>query len=238
MTNHPSNIRCAPKNLASFYTVNSFHTVLQRHRVTAVVSHNTLGFTGRTRSVKNVKGISCQHRHAIRHFTIRVSQRLIPIKIACTHRSLALRSLKDDAGFRLVRCEINRFINKRFVGNRVRELNTAGSRQQNPRFRIINSRRQLPCSKTAEDHRVHCTYARTGEHCYGRFRNHRHIDDNSIALYDTEVLKSASKKCDIVSQLSIGICLYGVRDRRVINQCRLIRPAVVDMEIERDVRRV
>jgi hypothetical protein len=56
---------------------------------------------------------------------------------------------------------------------------------------VVDAGGKLVRGETAEDHRMHGAEPRGGEHCQGGFRNHRHVDEDAVALFDALVAARA-----------------------------------------------
>ncbi len=68
-----------------------------------------------------------------------------------------------------------------------------------------------------------------------RFRDHRHVDDDAIALADAELDQRARELCDQVAEFAIGVGADDIRCRAVVDDRRLLTPAGIDMPVERVV---
>lgn len=58
--------------------------------------------------------------------------------------------------------------------------------------------------KAGEHHRVDGTDAGAGEHGEGRFRDHRQVDADPVALADASALQQIGQAADLVVQLAVG----------------------------------
>ncbi len=58
--------------------------------------------------------------------------------------------------------------------------------------------------EAAEHHGMDGADARAGQHGVGRFRNHRHVDGDAVALLDVAVAQNVGEAADLVVQLLIG----------------------------------
>ena len=74
--------------------------------------------------------------------------------------------------------------------------------------------------------------AGAGQHRDHGFRHHRHIDDDPVALADTEILQHAAEACDLVGQLGVGVRAGALGDGAVVDQRRLGAPSLLDVPVE------
>ena len=91
---------------------------------------------------------------------------------------------------------------------------------------------KLVRGEAAEDHGMHGTEARAGEHRDRGFRNHRRVDDDAVALGDALLGESSGEPSDEIAKFSVseGFDLRG--NRTVVNQCGLIAAAAFYVEVE------
>ena len=59
--------------------------------------------------------------------------------------------------------------------------------------------------------------AGAGQHRDDRFRDHRHVDDDAIALGDAEILQDGGKRFHLRQQLGVGDRLFVASDRAVVD---------------------
>ena len=72
------------------------------------------------------------------------------------------------------------------------------------RLAILDAAGERIRREAAEHHRMDGADARAGEHGVGRFRNHRHVDGDAIALLDVAIAQDIGETADLVVQLFIG----------------------------------
>ena len=94
-------------------------------------------------------------------------------------------TLQDDACARLVRCEIDRAIEQRLVRYHAAGFDAAAGRNDDIGFRIVDARREFAGGEAAEHHRMYRPDAGAGQHGHGRFRDHRHVNNDAIAFART-----------------------------------------------------
>ncbi len=204
----------------------------------AIVAHHALRNARGTRRVENIERIGCCHGHALARLGVvdRIFPHLAPVVVAALRElRLALRTLEDHAGLRLVLREIDRLVEQRLVGHDACALDTAAGGEDDLRLAIIEAGGELFRCKPAEHHRVDGADARASEHCEHRLRHHRHVDDDAVALLHAEVAEDSAEQLHLGQHAAVGEGLHGVGDRRVVNQRRLVIAAGEHMTIERVV---
>ncbi len=77
--------------------------------------------------------------------------------------------------------------------------------------------------------------SRAGEHRHHRFGDHRHVEDDAIALADALSRDHPGDARHLVAQLAIGEGLLGVGEWRIVDQRRLLRAATLHVPVERVV---
>ena len=234
----PADIGGAPIDLAGFYAIEVLHRPGERHAVAAGVAHHALGLASRARGVEDVERIGRLHRHARRRLGSR--QCLVPVEVAAPHhRGRGLRALQDDHARHLVRGLLDRLVDQRLVFHDARGFDAAGRRQDQLGRAIVDAAGKFLGREAAEHHRVHRAQSRAGEHRHHRFRDHRHIEDDAVALGHALGRDHAGDPRHLVAQLAIGEALLGTGDRRIVDQRRLVGPVVswstVHMPVERIV---
>ncbi len=85
--------------------------------------------------------------------------------------------------------------------------------------------------KAAKYDGVHGAEASAREHCDHGLGYHRHVDQHPVALRDALGRERPRKKRDFGSKLPIGIGAPRVRDRAIVDECRLVA-ALVDVPVE------
>ena len=110
-----------------------------------------------------------------------------------------LRPLQDDAGLWLDAGKPDRLIEQRLVLHDAAGLEPAARRKDQLRLGVLDPRRQLLGSEAAEHHRMYRTDPRAGQHRDDGFRHHRHIEDDAVALGDTEIGMTAASACTSLS---------------------------------------
>ena len=146
-----------------------------------------------------------------------------------------LRPLQDDAGLRLDAGEPDRLVEQRLVLHDAAGLDPAARREDQFWLGVVDAGRQLLGGKAAEHHAVHRADPRAGQHRDHRFRHHRHIEDDAVALCDAEILHDGGERLHFLQHLGIGEFRDRVGQRRIVDQRDLVGAAAGDMAIERVV---
>ena len=148
------------------------------------------------------------------------------------HLAFELRPLEDDAGLRLVLGEADRQVEQRLVFDQAAGLDAAARRQHQLGLGVVDAGRQFLGGETAEHHRMDRADARAGEHGEQRLGDHRHVDDDAVALADAEIDERRGERRDLVLQLAIGDAPLRMGDRAVVIDRRLIAAAGGDMAVD------
>jgi hypothetical protein len=77
--------------------------------------------------------------------------------------------------------------------------------------------------------------ARAGIHREQRFRHHRHVEDDAVALGDAEVLQDRGERLHFAQKLRISDDALRAGDRRVVDDRRLIGAATLHVAVDRVV---
>jgi hypothetical protein len=86
--------------------------------------------------------------------------------------------------------------------------------------------------KAAEDDGVDRPDSGAGEHGDGRFRHHRHVDDDPIALVDALLRKGPREAADEVEQLGVGDRALRLGNRAVVDDGGLLAAAGGDVAVD------
>ena len=237
MADHPADVRGGPEHLARLHAEEMAHGPFERDHVAAIVAHHALRNAGRTRGVEHVERIGGCDRHAfgLAPFGPRGVDGARPIPVAAVvKRACELRSLEDEAGFRLRGGERDRLVEQRLVGDDPGALDAAGGGEDDLRLGVVDAGRELLRRKAAEDHGMDRPDAGAGQHREAGLRDHRHVDDDAIAFDDAHLLQHGGQRRHLVLQLGIGDAALRVGDRAVVDDCRLVA-ARGDMPVDRVV---
>jgi hypothetical protein len=115
-----------------------------------------------------------------------------------------LRPLQDDAGLRLDAGEFDGLVEQRLVLHDATGLEPAARREDQFWLGVLDPGRKLPRGKAAEHHAVHRADPRAGQHRDHGLRNHRHIEDDAVALGDAEIGHDGGERFDLGQHLRVG----------------------------------
>jgi len=197
----------------------------------AIITHYALRLSRRTRCIENIKRVRCRDGDAVGRFCRRHLIR--PIEIMAIRQIAGLFfTLQNHAGGDLMAGQSLRFVQQRLVRNDSPRLDPAGRRENYLRRAIIDPCRQLVGGKSTKDDRMDRAQTRACEHGNRRFRHHRHVDDDPVALLDTVLLQDARALRDRVAQFRIGVSLLLTGDRTVVNQRQLVGTPLLHMPVD------
>ena len=238
MADHPAHVRGRPVHVAGVHVVDVLHGPFERHQVPAVVAHGTLGLTGGARRIQDVQGVGGGHGHPV--VGLGPGHQVVPVHVAPgDHLRLGLGPLHDDAFFRLVPRQLDGPVEQRLVFDDAVDLDAAGRRNDRLRLGVVDARRQFVAGEPAEDDRMHGADAGARQHGDHRLGHHGHIDDDPVALADSQAGEAAGEPGDDIAEFPVGIGPDRVAgDRAVVDEGRLIGPAAVHVTVERVVARV
>ena len=144
-----------------------------------------------------------------------------------------LRALQDQAGIRLGARELDRLVEQRLVGARPVLASTPHEADRMSfGSRVFDAGRQLIRREAAEHHRMDGADAGAGQHGDRRFRDHRHVEDDAVALRDAKVLEHGAEHCGLRLQLRIGERALRARDGAVVDDRRLPAPPGRDVAVD------
>ena len=111
-------------------------------------------------------------------------------------------------------------------------LETAARRQDDLGLAVVNPDSEFACGEATEHDGMNGADARAGEHGDDRFRHHRHIEDDAIALADAEVAQHAAEHLRLSQQAMIGDGALYTCERRIVNDCSLLAASGIDVTID------
>ena len=144
----------------------------------------------------------------------------------------ALRPLKHDTGLRFVFGEADREIEQRLVFHDPARLDAAGRGENELRLGVVDAGRQLVGGKAAKNHRMHRADPRAREHRDDGFGDHRHVDDDAVALADAEVHQDRSQRRDLVEQFGVADAALGRGDGTVVEDRRAVAAPRYDVSVQ------
>ena len=237
VADHPADVGGGPIDLARLDAIEILHRPRERDHVAAIVADDALGNSGRPRSVEDIERIGGGDRHAVvdragEHD--RLVAHLRPIVIAAgDERRLLLRTLQDEAGVGLMAGEPDRLVEQRLVLDDAAGLEAATRGQDHLRLGVIDAGRELVRREAAEHHRMHRADPRAGQHGDHRFRHHRHVEDDAVALLDAEIAQDGGQYLSLDLQAVIGDGALLAGEREIVDDCGLIATAPHDVAIDR-----
>ena len=89
---------------------------------------------------------------------------------------------------------------------------------------VLDARRKLLRGEAAEHDRVDRADAGAGQHGDGGLGDHRHVEDDPVALSDAHLLQDGAERRRLVQQLAVGERALRARDRAVVDDRRLLAP--------------
>ena len=241
MTDHPADVGSRPEGLAGLDAELVPHRPFERDHVAAIVAHDALGLAGRAGGVDDVERVGRGDRHAFdRPSGIAGSADMLGIVEVAAGLQIAgeLLALQDQAFFRRVRGQRDRLVEQRLVGDDAAGLEAAGGRDHHFRPRVVDAGGEFPGGEAAEHDGMHGADAGAGEHGDRRLGDHRHVDDDAIALADAVVAEHGGERHHLVPELAIGEAPDPARDGAVMDQRDLLAAALLDMAVEAIVGRV
>ena len=87
----------------------------------------------------------------------------------------------------------NGAVQQGFIGNHFFDFNAAGGRDNHLGFGVIDAGGQFVGRKSAENHGMDGAEPGAGQHGDGRFRDHGHVDQNPVSLYNPAGSQCAGK---------------------------------------------
>ncbi|MGY3427088.1 hypothetical protein ACVWZW_007592 [Bradyrhizobium sp. F1.13.4] len=143
--------------------------------------------------------------------------------------------MQHDAGLRLCARKPDRLVEQRLVLHDPAGLDAAARRQDQLWLRIVDAGGELFRGKAAEHDGVHSANARAGEHRDDGLRDHRHIEDDAIALGDTKILHDGGERLHFGQQFGVAEFGDAICQRRIMDQRDLVGAAAFDVAVERVV---
>ena len=228
VAHHPADVRGGPHDLAFAHVVNVLHGPRQRHGVTAVVAHHTLGLTRGPGGVEDVERIGGRHGHGGRGFGL--FQGLGPgqpcggVRHAVSalarvgHGVLETLSFVDQDRRRRVVTDRQGLLDGRDVLDPAFGFNATRGRHDHGRLGIVDAAGELPRSEPTEHHRVNRAQTSTREHPDHGLRNHGHVQQNTVPLLHALVRERTGKQRHALQELAVGDLFLDVQHGRVVNE--------------------
>jgi hypothetical protein len=181
---------------------------VQGDRVAAAVTHDSLGFSGRSGRVEDVEGIGGGDGNAVGRR--RGGDQVGPVEIVRPQRGCFLRALQDHTLLRLVDGEFDGPVEQGFVRDDTLALDAAGGGDDHLGGGVVDAEREFARGEPAEHDRVDRADARTGQHRDGGLGDHRHVDHHAVAVSHAELRECSGEGCHLVPQLRVAVGALGV----------------------------
>ena len=198
----------------------------------AVVADDSLGPPGRARCVEHVQRVGGRDGHRIHR--LGVGHQVVPVQVAAGQGLAgALVPLHDDACGRGVLGDVERGVDHRLVVDGAGRLDAAGRGDDGGGPGVVDAGGQFVRREAAEHHRVHRAKPRTRQHRDDGLGDHRHVDDDAVALVDAEAAQRAGEPRRLVEQFAVGVGALRAGHRRVVDQRGLVAAAAFDVAVQR-----
>ena len=217
------------------------HRPFQRDHVAAGVAHDALRTARGAGGVENIKRVGRGHglaRGLEGPAPRRFHQNFVVVVAALDKLRRMLRALHENAIIGFGGRNLDSLVEQRLVLHDAVRLDAAGGGNNHLRLRVLDADGKLVRGKPAEDDGMDRADARAGEHRDQRLGDHRHIEDDPVALLDARFEKHAAKSLNLVEKLRISVDALLSRDGTIVDQSRLIAPAVQHMAVETVIGRV
>ena len=203
VTGDPTDIGGTPVDLAILVIEYQLVGHRRLQQVTGGAVQHAFRLAGGARGIKNEQWIVGIHRLGFANVA-GIGQRLvIPDITAILPCHLATATLDDD------RCMHMRALLQRLVGIGLKWQRLAGTNRlvgsdQALTVRIENPAGQGIRRECTEHDGVHRTDAGTGQHRDRGFRNHRHVNRDSVTFFDTAIFQYIGEFADIGMHFAVG----------------------------------
>ena len=128
--------------------------------------------------------------------------------------------------------DIDGFIEEWFIFDDTVRLDSARSADDHLGCAVVDSFSEFVCSESAEDDGVYSADSYDSEHSDDGFRNHGHIDDDAVAIFDAVIFEDAGEESDFLSEFVVSVGLFSVCDGAIIDESGLDSSSFVDMSVE------
>ena len=204
----------------------------------AVVADDPLRLARRAGGVEHVERIGRRDLDALGRGDRVAAHHRRPVDVVLPELGLHLLALEDDAVVGLVGAAPDRRVEHRLVGDRPVRLDAARGGDDDLGRRVLDARGELGRGEAAEDDRVDRADPRAREHRDERLGDHRHVDDDAIALVDPERPQHPGELRDLLQELGVGQRAGGAGDGALVDEGGLVGAAGDDVPVERVVARV
>ncbi|MPL75488.1 hypothetical protein SDC9_21312 [bioreactor metagenome] len=228
----PTHVRGGPEPVARLDVVDVLHRPVQRDEMAAGGPDHALRCAGRARGVEDIGGVVALDRHAFgrAHAILKA----VPGEVAAFDQLRHfLLALEDHAELGLVGGDVDRLVKQRLVMHDAVRFEAAGGGDDRLRRAVVDPHRKLMRGEPAEHHRVDRADAGAGEHRLERLGDHRHVDDDAVALLDAAHAQRAGERGDALLQFFIGDALGRMGDRAFVHDRDLVAATGQNMAVDR-----
>ena len=212
----PADIRGRPEHVARAYVVNMAHRPGQGDHMAAGMAHHALGLAGCPRSIEDVGWVIALDRFAIGGGDAGLEA--VPVQIPAGDQGCDLLfALEDHAEIGFVGCLVDGAVQKRLVMDDAPRFEPARGGDDRARFRVVDPHRQFMRGEPAEDDRMHRADPGAGQHRLQRLGDHRHVEDDAVALGHAARLQRPGETCHARLQFGIGQLADRAGDRAVVD---------------------
>ena len=200
----------------------------------AIFAHHALGRPRRPRGVEDIERIAGQERHGRRDRIVRsLGPQRRPIDIV-RRRKIGFEpiTLEEHDMIDLVAGERERLVDHRLIGDGALPLDPARGGEQQARGGIIDPLGEFERGETAKHDRMDRPQPRAGEHGKDRFGDHRHVEDDAVALDHAQPRQHRGDAANLFQKLGIAELPDRIGDRAVIDQRGRVSAPGMDVAIK------
>ena len=247
MAGHPAHIGSAPVDFARAVVEYIFMRHAGPHGIAAGGVQHALGLSGGAGGIKN------EERILGVHLLCRAGFRLLraggsPINVATRHhRHIRAGAREHDHRFHRPALRLRFFQRGIHIGLERNDLPAPAPfvrGDDNAAVAIHDAARQRLGRETGEDHRMHGTDARAGEHCHGSLGHHGQIDRDPVALPGALRLQSIGEAANLAIEFAIGDAARGLLrivrlpdDGEILTAFNLVPVQTIGSDVERSTRK-
>ena len=207
----PANVRRAKHRFTGLEAEDFVHAGGERDGITPGVALHAFGLA---RGAAGVQDVAWMRRldplagHLLHH--VRQAE-TGPVNVTAWRGFHGLKAaIKQQHFCWLMNRQFNRCIEQRFVRHDLAHAHARVGGDDHFRLRIINARSERGGGETTKHYRVNCADAHRGEHRENRFRDHRHVDQYTIALGHAERLQHGRDSVDLGVHLLVRVLRFDV----------------------------
>ena len=119
---------------------------------------------------------------------------------------------------------LDRRVEQRLVGDDAARLDAAGGGDDELRLGVVDAGRELRRGEAAEHDGMDRAEPRAGEHGDRRLRDHRHVEDDAVALADAAILQHRGERLHLGQQLAVADPPLRAGDRAVVDDRGRVGP--------------